>query len=289
MSVIVNELVKEQTAFFTRAGWTLTRTWKVTLEDHVWGPESAVEAVRAQEAEIGDGHPLNPWVSLNKLTPTIAGDRLHWNVLGEYGLAQIDKTENPLEAPTEVTWSSATYTEPVTVDIDGKAVVNSAGQPFDPPLTQERHPVVATIVYNSESYNPNTALNFQDYVNDGPATIANLKNVPARMAKILEIGAVQQYWEDISYWRVTVKVEVNNAKWDVGQGWDRRILDQGIYEKDDDDKTVRMRTDDGEEVTEPLKLNGSGGKLDPQTADPVFLTRKTFKEADLSTLKLETV
>lgn len=291
MSAIVNEVVVAQTAMFTRQGWELTRTWKVTLEDHIWGPEAAVEAVRAQAAEIGDTHPLNAWVFLYKLTPTLAGDRLHWDVMGEYskGTLNIDETQNPLEAPTEVAWSSSTYTEPVTVDIEGNAIVNSAGQPFDPPLTQERHPIVATIAYNSESYDPNTGLNFQDHVNDTATTIANLTNVPARMARILEIGAVQQYWEDITYWRVTVKVEVNNAEWDDGQGWDRRLLDQGIYEKDGDGKTIRMRTDDGEEVTEPLKLNGSGGKLDPQTADPVFLTRKTFKEADFSSLKLATV
>ncbi len=304
MSVTVNELVESQTAIFTRNGWELSRTWKVTLENHVWGPEAAVNAVRAQAAEIGDRHPLNGWVFLNKLTPTVAGDRLHWDVRGDYtaGTLNIAATQNPLEAPTEVAWSSATYSEPVTVDIDGNAVVNSAGQPFDPPLTQDRHPVVATIVYNSESYDPNTALNFQDYVNDAPATIANLENVPERMARILEIGATQQYWEDITYWRVTVKVEINNEPlWDEdgdheGQGWDRRVLDQGLFEKitvgegeEAEDKTVRMRTDDGEEVTEPLKLDGEGGKLDPQTDDPVFLTYKTFKEADFSQLNLATV
>ena len=296
MSVIVNELVEAQTALFSRNGWELSRTWKVTLEDHIWGPEAAVNAVRTQAAEIGDAHPLDGFVFLNKLTPTLAGDRLHWDVRGDYtaGTLNISATENPLEAPTEVSWSTSSYTEPVTVDIDGEAILNSAFGPFDPPLTQERHPIVATIVYNSESYDPDSGSQFQDHVNNAPATIANLPNVPERMAKILEIGAVQHFWTDISYWRVTVKVEVNRAEWDggegdQGQGWDRRILDQGIYEIDDEGNTVRIRTDDGEEVTEPVRLNGLGTKTWPASADSTFLTFKTFKEADFSQLNLATV
>jgi len=299
MSVIVNELVEAQTAVLTRNGWELSRTWKVTLEDHIWGPEASVNAVRAQAAEIGDAHPLNSFVFLNSLTPTLAGDRLHWDVRGDYtaGTLNIAATQNPLEAPTEVSWSTAAYTEPVTVDIDGNAILNSAGQSFDPPLTQDRHTIVATIAYNSESYDPDNGSQFQDHVNNEPATIANLPNVPARMARILEIGAVQHFWEDISYWRVTVKVEINRAEWnqgegDEGQGWDKRLLDQGIYElkeKDGDLNTVRIRTDDGEEVTEPVRLNGFGEKTWPASADSTFLTFKTDKEADFSQLNLATV
>lgn len=43
-------------------------------------------------------------------------------------------TENPPERPAEISWDMETTTEPIEVDIDGKPLVNSVGEPFDPPI-----------------------------------------------------------------------------------------------------------------------------------------------------------
>lgn len=282
----VNEIVREQTAEYTVNGWTMSRIWQVELDSIAWASIAAVNAVRndtVNGANIGDRHPVGAYAFLKTLTPSPTENRKVWRVTGQYEQGSVPSWPgNPLEAPSEVAWGSATYTEPAGEDIDGNAIVNSAGQPFDPPLTIERRALVATIVYNDEIFNPAQAYYFQGAVNDNATTIGNL-NVQARQAKIIEIAATKQYYEDIEYWQVTVKVEIN------ADTWDRQVLDQGLYEKDPDDATkrVRMTTDDGEGVTEPLKLDGSGNKLDPQSADPVFLTYKTFREMDFGLLNLE--
>ncbi len=278
----VNEIVREQTAEYTLAGWKMGRVWQVEIDSIVWGSIAAIQAVRVSDdgADIGDAHPVNGSAFLKRLVPSPTGNRLVWRVSGEYEQGSIPSWPgNPLEAPSEIAWGSATYTDPAVEDIDGNAIVNSAGQPFDPPLTIERRALVATIVYNSETFNPAQAYYYQNAVNAGATRIGNL-NVGARMAKIIEIGSTKQYYEDIGYWQVTIKVEIN------AETWDREVLDQGIYETIDG-KTDYMTTDKGERATEPLKLDGHGAKLDPQSADPEFLTYKTFPEMDFSVLNLE--
>ncbi len=282
----VNEIAREQTAQKNAQGWTLTRVWLVQLDSHLWGPYSAIQAVTADPdgADIGDAHPINPFVFLRRFPqPTGEENRKIWRVTGEYEQGVLPGWPgNPLQAPSTIAWSSATYTDPAVDDIDGNAIVNSAGQAFDPPLTIERRALVATIGYNSEDFDVTQASEFQNTVNATATVIGNF-NVGARQAKIIEIGAVQQYYKDIAYWAVTIKVEINP------ETWDRLVLDQGIYQKDPNDATkiVRMATDDQAEATEPLKLDGNGAKLDPQSADPEFLTYKTFPETNFAVLDLE--
>lgn len=280
MPTIVNEIAREQDAGFTSEGWELTRVWNVQLDSVQYASMAAVEAVRTQEAEIGDTHPQNPYAFLRRLTPGGTDNRKIWNVTGEYKQSVLTASpDNPLDEPKRVAWSSNTYTEPIVKDNAGEPVVNSAGQPFDPPLTQPRHTLVATITYNSDQFDPNIAATFEDSVNEDSEEIANL-TVPARTARIMEVGATQEFFEDITYWAVTIKVEIKP------ETWDKEVLDQGIFEKVGSE-TRRMSTDDGEEVTEPLKLDGNGGKLDPQTNPPVYLTFKTNEEKDFAPLDLE--
>lgn len=281
----VDEIVRDQSAELTARGWKMSRVWQVTLDSIVWGSISSVEAVRVDTdgADIGDAHPVIASAFLRRLNPSLEGEnRFVWRVTGEYEQGVLPSWPgNPLEAPTQVTWGSSAFTAPAVEDIDGNAIVNSAGQPFDPPLTIERRALAATISYNSETFDADQADEFEDSVNIAATQVANL-NVGARVAKIEEMGAVKQFYRDIEYWAVTIKVALNKNT------WDRQVLDQGIFALDDDDNLVRMATDDGEEVTEPLKLDGSGKKLDPQTANPVYLIYKTFEEKNFATLNLGT-
>lgn len=286
----VNEIAREQTAEKDVGGYKLSRVWLVQLDSHLWGPYAAIEAVTADPdgADIGDAHPLSSFIFLKRFgNPSVEDNRKVWRVTGEYDQAGVVSWPgNPLEAPAQIAWSSAAYTEPIVQDVNGNAVVNSAGQPFDPPLTQDRKNQIATISYNIEQWSDATAGQYQGRVNSSATVIGNV-NIDARMAKILEINSQKQYYNDIPYYAVTIKVEINPETWDDGQGWDRQLLDQGIYGLDDDDKFGRLITEKGEEATEPLLLNGNGHALDPQTAPPHYLTFKVTHEIDFGPLNLE--
>jgi len=307
MAVIVDEKVKPQTAQKTREGFSTTRIWQVTLDSISFAALAAVDAVAALEADIGDAHPLLPSLFLETLTPSPTNSRLVWDVTGDYqqSSAVFGRVENPLELPSKISWGSSAFTAPVVSAFDENGnrtipIVNSAGQPFDPPLTEPRTALVATVTYNSETFDPLEADQFQESVNDAPIIIGNI-SLLERMAKIIEFTGEPQEFENISFFAVTIKVQINTnitksknpveGQPDivVAQGWDREVLDQGIFGLSDDDppKLLPLTLDDGAQATEPLKLNGEGKRLDPQTADPIFLPFKTNRQKDFSGLRLE--
>ncbi len=288
MPATVEELAKEQTAVKTSAGWMLSRVWQVTVEAVEWASIAAVEAVMnaSNGAQIGDAHPIKRYAFLKSLTPQArAGHRLIWDVTGAYEERpnrEPDEAENPLEEPTTLSWSSEARSVAETKDKDGKAIVNSAGQQFDPPLTGDRHTLVATLKYNSAVFNPVLGIDFQDSVNEAATTVGNV-NIGPRQGKILEIGSDERFFEDIIYWEVTIKVGLRR------ETWDRVVMDVGIIGLNDDAKIIRLKTEDDEEVTEPIKLDGQGKVLDPQTAPAKFITFRVAKEKDFSVLNLSTL
>ncbi len=297
MPTIVTEIARDAGVRKVRAGFMPIRIWEVQLDSPIDAANAAIQAVIADPtgSDIGDAHPLNSFVFLDELTAEAAASRTVWRVTGTYKRTLIvQSAATPLQEPTQISWSSNTYIEPVTNTIFGTSVTNSAGQPFDPPLTQERVTLIATITYNSESFNPQLPIQFQGKINQTATTIGTL-TVPERMARIIEISAIADTFEDISYFKVAIKVEINpkitkdSEENVIAQGWDREVLDQGILGLNDDDppKLVELTTDDGAPATEPILLNGAGQKLVPQTLDPVFLIYFTYELADFSLLNLE--
>jgi hypothetical protein len=281
MATIINEIARDQDGQFRAGGWELTRIWNVQVDSVVYASIAAVEAVRTQEADISDAHPQNPFAFLQTLTPVATENRKIWNVTGAYKQGTLPTgPQDPLDQPKEVAWSSSAYTRPVVKDNDGNAIVNSAGESFDPPLTEDGHNVVGTITYNSDQYDPQLGATFEDAVNKDTEKIANLTAEP-RTAKIIEVGATQEFFSGTPYWVVTVKVEINLNT------WDREVLDQGLHELAPISlELVRMETDDGADATEPLLLNGGGERLLPGE-DPEFLTFRTLEEKDFAPLNLE--
>lgn len=60
------------------------------------------------------------------------------------------------------------------------------------------------------------------------------------------------------------------------------ILDQGLYEKDENGNRKRIRIN-GEPITEPVLLDGNGKVLaNPRPENAVFLPFKAYKELPFS-------
>lgn len=302
MPTVVTEIARDAGSRKTIDGLFPVRVWQVQLDSPVNAAEAAIAAVNADPtlgADIGDAHPLDPFVFLSDLTADVtAASRIVWRVTGTYnesvgGLLQNAST--PLDEPTLISWASNTYIEPVIKNTAGNAVTNSAGQAFDPPLTQERVTLIATITYNSETYDPLLPMQYQGKINDASTIIGTL-TVPERMAKIIELSGTAQVFEDISYFKITIKVEINpkislgSTGAVVAQGWDTEVLDQGLNEllPGPPEKLTEISLDDGSQVTEPVGLNGAGRKL-AAGLDPVYLIYLTYEQVDFTPLNLEVV
>jgi hypothetical protein len=118
-------------------------------------------------------------------------------------------------------------------------------------------------------------------VNDASITICG-KVAAAGTALIRRIGAEYQEANGYEYWSVTYVIAFKS------DGWDREVLDAGYYRAAKTGETERPRIErDGMPVTEPARLDGSGGKLADASAS-VFLSFNTKSATDWSVFNLPT-
>jgi hypothetical protein len=147
-------------------------------------------------------------------------------VEARYATAQIARfapRANPLEEPPQIDMDFAISQEPRDYDIVGKPLVNSAGEPYDPPLMREQCDSVAVITRN-EASRPNWGLN--DTLNSD----AVLEAQPEELRMRLKARRVIQ--GEFTYWAVTYTI-IRRAHWTdhegkLVKGWKRRELNRGF-------------------------------------------------------------
>ncbi|WP_254509892.1 hypothetical protein [Anatilimnocola floriformis] len=221
---------------------------------------------------------FDPGAKVKTITPSQSDNPKIWEVRVEYDSVTEDEPENPLERPPEVSWSAAPYSRVAWKDNDGKAIVNSAGHYFDPPLEVDDSRPVLSVTRNEAAFNPSLAIDYQDAVNsDG------FLGFSPGQAKVAKIDASSATENDIFYWKVSYEFHFRR------EGWELSVLDQGRYEKIGG-KPVPIPEFDvagneipGSQVTDPVPLNGAGARLNNPGPDTVqFLSFKVYKERPFS-------
>lgn len=173
---------------------------------------------------------------------------------------------SPLDAPPEIEWDGAEYTEDAYNDYDGNPFLNSAGMPYDPqPVIRNDAILIVrrnllTINYaNMQAYRG--AVN-SDYffTNPGQARMRKWN------AKIIYDGPLT-YWQ--SEWQIQFKEGLSNQPDGSGgaaKAWFVRVLDQGLHENinavpgapvsnPDDLRPIYVM---GQQVSSPYPLDGAG-------------------------------
>jgi len=203
-----------------------------------------------------------------------------WTVSASFSTER-EISDSPLDDTPEISWSTEQYQEPAVFDNASKGILNSAGDPFDPPLMRDVSRRVVQITYNA-SVVPTWLLSYQDAVNSTAILIDNFP-VAVREAKLqrLTVSPVRER-NDIQYRTVDAVIHLNKDTWRAS------VLDAGFREVDPDDPTKRRQiTNDGDslEPTVPALLDGSSSKItDPTVTSAVFLTFDIYPEVDFTVL-----
>jgi hypothetical protein len=178
--------------------------------------------------------------------------------------------DNPLSAPPEVTWQSWEEIEVVTFDQAGKAVLNAAGLPFDPPLTRRTRQRSVTIVRNEATY---PAVLDRDYL--GAINSDLFYDWPPLTAMLEDLTATAKFSQNRLYWRVRYEIRFRKSTqnpdwrqrtWDAGRQHFKRDAD-GLLETVDDITgsfaTLKLfnPTDDGVVSTNVVFLNEDGTRM----------------------------
>ena len=190
------------------------------------------------------------------------------------------------------------------------AIVNSVGDRFGEPVveTEKRMVIVISKTYDPANTGPEGIMEYDNSVNINPIQIANIA-IPARSGWIQSaLPQIRPITRTTYNWQVNFRIEVKGK----GQTYDRELLDQGFYflvpfsssgeaPTDSSDIIVKdgesfrrvpatvRNSDTGktEPVSEPILLDGAGGKLaDATPGNEEYIKYQTKKKRDWNLLAL---
>jgi hypothetical protein len=199
----------------------------------------------------------------------------YWIARVEYGPYDASTyPADPIEWPIDLQWDRVEYDEICVVDINGNPVANSAGQPFDPPITRQMSKGILRITRNEADYDPKLADLYSDCINSDtfmgrdPYTV-KVSGIP---------GVIKTNPQGGYYAAVTYTFEFDKKK------WKKFPLDIGLQELDGSTppKLRKLLDDQGQPISDPAKLDGSGHQL-PSNGTPVFLEFDVYDEVNFGT------
>lgn len=196
-----------------------------------------------------------------------------------------DRQQQPTLRPPDIKTTFTTYPEILKL-------YNSAGDPFVPPVTVEKHRPIFTIGTNVATINAYNLANYIGKVNSVGVTFVTgtgmTLSILAKTGKIKSIGTELILEGSFQYWRLTYEIEINLSKGVDGTtiiGWDLVLRDQGFRVKKDDGTKVPILDGYGNVVTVPNDLNGAGKKAAPNnTSYLTFLASDVYGAIDYRTL-----
>lgn len=204
---------------------------------------------------------------------------LHWRIDAEYDTAPIntdDNPESPLARPAKITWSTTKYQKAIERDRDGNAIINSAGDYFDPPPIADVSRWTASVTKNVAGV-PTSILSYVDGLNSSTWEIDGV-SVEANVAKVMSISIGEEQVEgDVVYRQFSYTVE-----FDPVDKWKGKYLNQGFYYKDGSNRK-RILDANSKPVVTPKLLNSSGAVIsDPTPSSATFKEYDVCSEIDFS-------
>jgi hypothetical protein len=278
-----------------RGNKTYGRGFRVVTDHPRTGPKAVRDAVpvaigdyyrNGSDAEVGQS-----WYEEDDkiyclevaVKPEGAADAKQWIVELKYGVADpasFGAIDDPTQLPPKISWSGVRRDEVVDVDEDDKPVVNSAGDPFDPPITRDASSPTMVVTRNERTYDDGIAVQYRQSVNEAeffghaPGTV-KCADIRAESADSPSIGR---------YYVVTYEFEL------VDGSWQPEVLDLGLRQRNTTSGAREQIVIDGTPATSPVLLDGQGQPLaaDAVTGGAYFLLSfKTYKTRDFASLGLE--
>lgn len=266
---------------YNGGSWTYTRGWMVRTT--AASDRESVVANASGLPAYGDAHP-SPIAAAAYATEisyqmTDRGSTPYaWLVKATY-TSDRNVDPDPTNDEVLVSWDSEIYEQPIWEDVNGEAILNSAGDYFvDPTPTRDESDFIARIRSNATSV-PAWVLTYNNAVNNATITIGGL-SIAAGYAKVQRIAiSEKKYRNSTAFYEITFEVHLSR------KGWHLKPLDAGFRELSYGNLIQIINEADGQEVTSPVPLDGNGNVLDsPTPTNSVFLDFTIYEEKDLTVL-----
>ena len=213
------------------------------------------------------------------VTPACTDPWKGWTVTAEYSSA-IEMNEDPTQDAMQIRVYTEQFQKPAVFDKDGNKIVNSAGDPFDPPLMMDDSRRVISLVRNVAAY-PSWVLTYQDAVNSDTFTVRGI-TYAVGVGKVQSVSISDAQVRN-GYPFYTLEVLIHLQK----NGWILQPLDVGFRELDYAGTSLIniLNPGDNERPSAPVPLDGAGRALDnPSTTNNVLLSFPVYNTQPFSVL-----
>jgi len=261
----------------TKGARTYVRKFKLRTTSQADGPFAV--GSNASLPIIGNTHPEDANAFCVSLQVENTNPWAGWTVTANYSDERtIDDT--PTDDAASISWGSEQFQKPAVFDLSGNLIVNSAGDPFDPPAMMDDSRRVVTVEKNLAVV-PVWILDYQDAVNNDAFTVDGV-SIGIGKAKMQNVTVSPRQRRNGTIFR-TVTFTIHLQR----DGWLLDILDAGFREKVSGGRRNIKNNGDGESPTAPVPLDGNGLPIDdPTPTNCVFLQFAVYKTRAFSSLPL---
>lgn len=250
---------------------TYTATYMVTTDSASDGP---ITVANAAGVAIGASYSLGNDTdsraycnskAVEQVSSDDASETKTWMVTDSY--KTLDREEqktlvHPLSRPYEISWNYEHFQEVVEKDVNGGAILNTAGEYFDPPIERDASRPVLTITRNEAAFPTSLALSYANAINSD-----YFSGAAAGTVKVFNISGsrvIEEFdGDEVIYWKMTYEFHYR------ADGWQRKVLSQGrsqLVPDDDDVPKLEKITyeNSGDQIVDPVPLDEEGARIDPE-------------------------
>jgi hypothetical protein len=274
-----------------------TRNFRVQMQNYTDVPPNTWGSGFASIARYSS-YPSDTQALATTLDCTPESDLGFFHISIKYSTHPFDngnQSQNPTNSDQSVTASSRPWvikfgavhtTRLLTKDVvNGKAVANSAGQPFEPTINIESsHLTISIEAFKDMSFDPVAkCLTYQDSINNAALLMlvspATTTTFPARSLRCNEYAFESVYDNGASFWKMSLVLEYRWELWNPIY-----ILDAGTHYIKSMALPVQPVVDlHGQPSTTPMPLDGTGKQL--TASQPfVYLPFSGYNECNFATI-----
>jgi len=211
-------------------------------------------------------------------TPTCIEPWKGWSITAEYS-SEREMNEDPTQDAMQIRVYTEQFQKPAIFNKNNELIVNSAGDPYDPPPMMDDSRRVISLVRNVPSC-PSWVLSYQDAVNNDSFEVQGV-TYAAGVGKVQSVSlSPAQKRNGIEFFTLEVLIHLQK------NGWILKTLDAGFRERDSYGvlKNI-LNPGDEERVSAPVPLDGSGAALeDPSPTNNVLRSDIVYDELPFSVL-----
>ena len=216
-------------------------------------------------------------------------DGMWWIITVHYGwydanMAGGGGAQNPLLMPIDVSWGLRDHEIVLDTDVNGLPVINTAGDPYDPPIVIDDPRLVMTIVRNEAAFNVAWVLAYRNAVNAD-----SFAGFPPLACKVLNISSKSQWHQDAGwYYQTTYEFEFLTAQidYDSQTGYRKNVVSQGFRAISSVTGKPYHITLKGVPVNAPMLLD-KNGYLQGVNAAPYFQVFQAYPELPFAVFQFD--